>query len=225
MASDLAPSSTPSSAFTAAAAFLTSANAYTTASGMRSPEMRKKRRLRSVCAPQRRSAGTSIGPKLSFSMRVPAIPPLMLRVNCGQVEEQDLGALARREVEGARVGLERVARRKALAVHADRAARDVHIGLASRRGLVASALRAVEEAGVNARVLVDAHGTFAAVGRGDKAQPAPLVFGGEVLLFILRRDAAHLRLDPDLQEVRAAVLVVVGLAALHTAAGARALHV
>src|SRR5882672_2508509 len=150
---------------------------------MRSPEMRKKRRLRSVCAPQRRSAGTSIGPKLSFSMRVPAIPALMLRVNCGQVEEQDLGALARRE-------------------------------------LVTSALRAVEETGVSARVLVDAHGTFAAVGRGDKAQPAPLVFGGEVLPFILRRDAAHLRLDPDLQEVRAAVLVVVGLAVLHTAAGA-----
>src|SRR3954447_11652057 len=42
-----------------------------TASGMRSPEMRKKRRLRSVCAPQSRSVGTSIGPKLSFSMRVP----------------------------------------------------------------------------------------------------------------------------------------------------------
>src|ERR671938_2004793 len=43
---------------------------------MRSPEMRKKRRLRSVCAPHRRSAGTSIGPKLSFSMRVPDMPAL-----------------------------------------------------------------------------------------------------------------------------------------------------
>src|SRR5216683_176845 len=78
MASDLALSSRPSSAFTAAAAFLTSANAYTTASGMRSPEMRKKRRERSVCAPHSRSAGTSIGPKLSFSMRLPLIAAVML---------------------------------------------------------------------------------------------------------------------------------------------------
>ena len=53
-------SSRPSSALTAAAACLTSASAWITASGMRSPEMRKKRRLRSVCAPHRRSAGTSI---------------------------------------------------------------------------------------------------------------------------------------------------------------------
>src|SRR5947208_3982698 len=78
MASDLALSSRPSSAFTAAAAFLTSASACSTASGMRSPEMRKKRRDRSVCAPHSRSAGTSIGPKLSFSMRLPLIAAVML---------------------------------------------------------------------------------------------------------------------------------------------------
>src|SRR6266404_6776008 len=52
-----------------------------TASGMRSAEMRKKRRLLSVWAPHSRSAGTSIGPKLSFSMRVPAMPtPMLLRL-------------------------------------------------------------------------------------------------------------------------------------------------
>src|SRR3979490_1266378 len=78
MASDLALSSRPSSAFTAAAAFLTSISAYTTARGMRSPEMRKNRRERSVCAPHSRSAGTSIGPKLSFSMRLPLIAAVML---------------------------------------------------------------------------------------------------------------------------------------------------
>src|SRR5919109_2567083 len=49
-----------------------------TASGMRSPEMRKKRRLRSVCAPHSRSAGTSMVPKLSFSSREPLIGGLML---------------------------------------------------------------------------------------------------------------------------------------------------
>src|SRR6266436_5161351 len=83
MASHLALSSRPNSAFTAAAAFLTSANAYTTASGMRSPEMRKKRRDRSVCAPHSRSAGTSIGPKLSFSMRLPLIAAVMLLLLSG----------------------------------------------------------------------------------------------------------------------------------------------
>src|SRR4051812_22757616 len=46
---------------------------------MRSPEMRKKRRLRSVCAPHSRPAGTSIVPKLSFSSRTPLIAALMLR--------------------------------------------------------------------------------------------------------------------------------------------------
>src|SRR5438067_5394325 len=45
---------------------------------MRSPEMRKKRRLRSVCAPHSRSAGTSMVPKLSFSMRTPLIAAVML---------------------------------------------------------------------------------------------------------------------------------------------------
>src|SRR6185503_8290860 len=78
MASAFLASSSPSSAFTCAAALFTRASAYTTASGMRSLEMRKKRRLRSVCAPHRRSAGTSIGPKLSFSLRVPLIAALML---------------------------------------------------------------------------------------------------------------------------------------------------
>src|SRR3990172_12499537 len=70
----------PSSRLTAAATFLISARPWITSSGMRSPEMRKKRRLRSVCAPHRRAAGTSIGPNESRSVRVPLIaaPSLLL---------------------------------------------------------------------------------------------------------------------------------------------------
>src|SRR5260221_14415108 len=98
-----------------------------TGRGMRSPEMRKKRRLRSVCAPHSRAAGTSIGRKLSFSMRMAAIPAAMLRANGGQGEEQHFGALARRELERALVGLERVAPRGAPAVDADGAPRDMHV--------------------------------------------------------------------------------------------------
>src|SRR5258708_38959322 len=119
-----------------------------TASGMRSPEMRKKRRLRSVCAPHSRAAGTSIGPKLSFSMRVAAIPAAMLRANGGQGEEQDFGALARRELERALVGLERVARREALALDAEGAARDMHRRHAGRAEPVARPRRAAGRAPV-----------------------------------------------------------------------------
>ena len=71
-----ASSSTPSSALTSATAFLTSTSARTSASGSRSPEMRKFSSERCVCAPQSRSAGTSTGPKLSFSIRaLIGIPP------------------------------------------------------------------------------------------------------------------------------------------------------
>src|SRR5260221_456395 len=122
-----------------------------TGSGMRSPEMRKKRRLRSVCAPHSRAAGTSIGPKLSFSMRMAAIPAAMLRANGGQVEEQHIGALARRELERALVGLERVARREALAVDADGAARDMHVRHAAGAELVARLGRARWPSGLRTR--------------------------------------------------------------------------
>src|SRR5258708_13927435 len=45
---------------------------------MGSPEMRKKRRERAVCAPESRSGGTWTGAKLSFSMRLPLIAAVML---------------------------------------------------------------------------------------------------------------------------------------------------
>src|SRR4051812_33939484 len=122
---------------------------------MRSPEMRKKRRLRSVCAPHRRAAGTSIGPKLSFSVLAfsmgPAMPAVMLR----QVEYQDFGLVAFGERERALVGLERIACLQALAIHGDRAARDMHISLAAPRKLVLRALGTVEQAGVDAGILMD----------------------------------------------------------------------
>ena len=72
---------------------------------------------------------------------------------------------------------------------------------------------------------MDRHRAVAAVGRGDQAQLAALVGVVEVLLLVARRDAALVRLDPDLQEVRRLVRRVVELAVLHAAAGAHALHV
>src|SRR4051812_42521094 len=140
---------------------------------MRSLEMRKNRRLRSVCAPQRWSAGTSIGPKLSFSVRVPAIPALMLR----QVEEQNFGVFAAGERERAFVGLQRIACHKALAVYRNGAARHMHVRLAARGKLGASVLRTVEQAGVDARILMDAHRAVVAVRGGDEPQATALFAG------------------------------------------------
>src|SRR5437899_9225919 len=94
---------------------------------MRSPEMRKKRRDRSVCAPHSRSAGTSIGPKLSFSVRLPLIAALMLL----QVEQQDFGALAVLKDDARSVRLESIAGLKHGAVHGDPAARHVRVGTAA----------------------------------------------------------------------------------------------
>jgi len=44
-------------------------------------------------------------------------------------------------------------------------------------------------------------------------------------LLIARGDAAHIRLNPDLQEMRGLALGVVELAVSHTAAGTHALHI
>ena len=55
---------------TSAHAFLTRARPRMNPGGMRSPEILKCCSERWVWAPQRRSAGTSMGPKVSFSIRV-----------------------------------------------------------------------------------------------------------------------------------------------------------
>src|SRR5258706_9213744 len=128
---------------------------------MRSLEMRKKRRLRSVCAPHRRSAGTSIGPKLSFSVRLPLIAALMLLLqrllSAREVENQHLGGLASLEGDLAGVGLERIARLQALAIDEHRAARHVHVADPALRQRERRVLGAVEQTGVHAGVLMDGH--------------------------------------------------------------------
>ena len=60
-----------SSTFVSAAAFLSTANARMISMGMTPSPMRKFSRLRWVCAPQYLSSGTSTGPIVSDSVRVP----------------------------------------------------------------------------------------------------------------------------------------------------------
>src|SRR5437762_965633 len=89
----------------------------------------------------------------------------------------------------------------------------------------APSLAAVEQSRVEKRVLVDADRAGAPVGRGDEAQATALFFDREVLLLVGRRDAGDVGLDPDLEEMRAACLVVVVLAVQHAPPGAHALDV
>ena len=65
--------------FTVAAAFLTYPYAWYTSVGIRSRPILKCCRLRSVCAPQYRSAGTSTSPRLSNSRRIPVASSPMVR--------------------------------------------------------------------------------------------------------------------------------------------------
>ena len=62
---------TPRDWFTVAHARFTHASASMSSAGMRSPEILKCSRERCVWAPHKRSSGTSMGPKVSFSILVP----------------------------------------------------------------------------------------------------------------------------------------------------------
>src|SRR5438067_1102911 len=142
-----------------------------------------------------------------------------------QVEDENFRALTSGEVERARIRFQRIARGQSLAVYADRATRHVNVCLPARGHLVTRPFGALEEAGLHTRVLVDAHGAVGAIGRSDEPQAAALLGGGELLLLVLGRDAADVRLDPDLEEVRDAKLVVVELAVLYAAPSAQPLHI
>src|SRR4029079_4627125 len=220
IASAFCRSSRPSATLTRAAQRFTSASACTTGSGMRSPEIRKKRRLRSVCAPQRRSASTSMGPKLSFSTRVPAISRLR------KIEEQNLCRFAAGKLDAIHSAcLHGIARLERDAIHLDLAAREVQISAPARRERMRCLLAAVEQRGKNPGVLVDLQRSFCAVGRSDQPQAPAFLVVRDVFLLVFRRNSTHVGLDPDLQKMRFARFLVIELAVLHAAPGAHALDV
>ena len=101
----------------------------------------------------------------------------------------------------------------------------MHIGLAIRRERQRGRLSAIEQARIHRRIGMDLHRAIAPVVARDKAQRAALARRVKVLLLILGRDAAHVGLDPDLQQVRRAVRRMVELAVANTAARAHSLHV
>ena len=81
-------SSSPSARFTTAEARLTSANARMISRGCCSPEMAKFCSERCVWAPHNLSAGTSMGPKVSRSVRVPLSAVLMGHLSKYRVERR-----------------------------------------------------------------------------------------------------------------------------------------
>ncbi|MNE18243.1 hypothetical protein D3C80_1112650 [compost metagenome] len=118
-----------------------------------------------------------------------------------------------------------VADAQALTVDGQRAAGHVDVGEALGRQREALLLGAVEQAGVDAGVLMDRQRALGAVRRDDQAQPSALVGGVEVLLLVARGDALAVRYDPDLQEVHRLLAGGVVLAVAHAGAGAHHLHV
>src|SRR5262245_58139999 len=99
-----------------------------------------------------------------------------------QVEEKNFCAFAGGEVERARIGLQSVAGSDTLAIHRNGAARHMDVRFATGLQFSASVLGAVEEPGVDASILVDAHRAIGAVGGGDEAELAALLGDGKLLL-------------------------------------------
>src|SRR6185503_4161183 len=115
--------------------------------------------------------------------------------------------------------------REPLAIHLDLAADRVHVGAPAFRERMRDRIRAVEERGVEARILVDRDRTLPAIGRGDEAKLPALGLGLEALLLVARRDAAARGLDPDLQEMHRIPVGSVELAVRDARARAHALDV
>src|SRR5213075_1812179 len=113
-----------------------------------------------------------------------------------KVERQHLGGAPGLECQPAVLDLQRVPRAERLSVHLEAAAGDVHIALALGRELEPGALSGVEQARVDARILVDEERAVVPIGRGDEPQPPPLFLGREALLLVFGRDAGQFGLDP-----------------------------
>src|SRR3984957_17413871 len=143
-----------------------------------------------------------------------------------QIEYQHLGLARIAQLQRAGVGeLQRIPGRQRRAIGADLSARDVQGQPPARRQLERRRLRAVEQAGIHTRVLMDQYRLLRAIRRCDQPQAATPLRGTEVALFVAPLDAALVRHDPDLQEVHRLAVRGVELAVLYAAARAHALHV
>ncbi len=101
----------------------------------------------------------------------------------------------------------------------------MQVDAAAGRDFERGPLGAVEQAGVDPRVLMDQRRALGGIGRGDQTQTPAFVLGREVSLLVARLEPEPIRLDPDLEEVHGLGARRVELAVAHAAAGAHPLHV
>ncbi|KAG1256364.1 hypothetical protein G6F65_016343 [Rhizopus arrhizus] len=152
----------------------------------------------------------------------PSARPRALR----QVKHQHFGVLAGRQLDSGVVSnSDRVTGRELGAVDRDAAPRHMHPGAAASGQGQSGGLGPVEQASIQARVLMDLHRAVFTIRRHQGLQPATLLRVAESALFVLRGNAGHVGLDPDLQHVRFGVRQRVELGVHHTAASAHPLHV
>src|SRR5690606_482067 len=154
----------------------------------------------------------------------PDATPVSLRRQRWQVEHQDLGALAGLDPDLRLVAVAQgVAGGQALAIDGGGAAKQVDVGQPPGGQGQPRLLGAVEQARVQARVLVHAQRAFGPVRGHQQAQAATLLLRGEALLLVAGGDPGALGQDPDLQEVGGPLRVRVELGVGDPGAGAHAL--
>jgi hypothetical protein len=118
-----------------------------------------------------------------------------------------------------------VAGGECLAVELHRAASEVNVGITLRWYVELRRFGAVEQSGVDARVLVHAEDAVTALRRDDQAQAAALFGIDHVDLLITRRDSETVRHNPNLKKMHQRVRVGIELAVFDTAPGTHHLHV
>ena len=101
----------------------------------------------------------------------------------------------------------------------------MHVGLAAFGKLVRNLVIAIEQRGVEIRILVNQDRTIAPIGRSNQAELAALLLGSEKFLLVARLDTHHCRFDPDLQEMHWILPRRVVLAVEHAGTGTHSLYI
>src|SRR5207302_9953334 len=154
----------------------------------------------------------------------PDDPDPALTGRLAQVEDQDFRRLESDEPKrGLRADRRAIALPQRLTVERDGAARDLHPGVPLFVELVDHFMVALEQARVEADVLMDGHDRAAAPRPGDQPQHASLVRVGDRLLLVARLMPAAVRHEPDLEEVDRLARRRIELAVRHARAGAHPL--
>src|SRR5260370_17944152 len=101
----------------------------------------------------------------------------------------------------------------------------MHVGLAAFGKLARNLVIAIEQRGIEVRILMNQDRAVAPIGRGQQAQLAALLLGSEKFLLVARLDTHHRRLDPDLEEMHGFLPRRVVLAVEYAGTGTHSLYI